>query len=303
MQRTQFGRTFAKAAALLREGRVGKPRRITCAVGPSPDGFPIPLADPPKHLNWDLWLGPAPSVPYRATPEIIDTVGYGSGHPASRTHHYFRWWYEYSGGKLTDWGAHHVDIAMWALGRGGPETGPYAIEPLRVHHANPMDDRGMPVHADRYNTATRFHVRVTFQDGVELDILDSAAQSLGFGNGIMFQGERGRYFVNRGKLTGKPVEDLRTDPLPDDALDRLYGRAGVSGDHVADFVDCMRTRATPASDAESHHRCLTVCHAANVAMRLGRRLVFDPASERFVGDPQADTFLDREPRKGFELPA
>ncbi|MEM8866524.1 MAG: gfo/Idh/MocA family oxidoreductase, partial [Planctomycetota bacterium] len=126
------------------------------------------------------------------------------------------------------------------------------------------------------------------------------ADHLGFDNGIMFQGEEGRFFVNRGKLTGKPVEDLKDRPLPSDALEQLSGRK-VTPNHMADFVECMKTRNTPVSDAESHHRNLSVCHAINIAMRLGRSLTFDPATETFQDDPQANGFLEREQRKGYEI--
>ncbi|MEO1497528.1 MAG: Gfo/Idh/MocA family oxidoreductase [Planctomycetota bacterium] len=294
-QRSDFDRRFAIAAALVREGRIGNTRRVTCSVGGCPVGFPIPECAPPKHLNWDLWLGPAPWTPYLASPEIVQTDGYGAGHPASRTHHYFRWWYEYSGGRLADWGAHHVDVAMWALGKDNAGAGAFTLEPLHVVHASPLDERGMPVHADRYHTACEFHVRVTFEDGVELDIIDDASALLGFDNGIMFQGDSGRHFVNRGKLTGRPVEELGENPLPEDALDRLYGRSVTATDHVGDFVDCVRSNAAPVSDAESHHRCLTVCHAANIALRLGRKVRFDPATETF-DDALAQSFVERERR-------
>ncbi|TWT42908.1 Gfo/Idh/MocA family protein [Botrimarina hoheduenensis] len=300
MQRTEFGRSFATAAAMVRDGRIGTLKRVTCAIGGSPQPFPIPPAPTPKHLNWDRWLGPAPWTEYLATPQILKDRGYESGHPGSRTHAFFRWWYEYSGGKLTDWGAHHVDCAMWALDRGHADIGQYTLDPLRVEHPNPMDKDGMPVHTDRYNTATQFHTRVELEDGLVIDIVDSAVETLGFDNGIMFEGENGKFFVNRGKLTGKPVEDLQTNPLAADALDRLYGRTNVAPTHMGDFVDCLKTRQTPVSDAESHHRNLTVCHAANVALRLGRKLTFDPATERFVGDDQANRFLARTPRKGYE---
>ncbi|MEM1305616.1 MAG: Gfo/Idh/MocA family oxidoreductase, partial [Planctomycetota bacterium] len=206
-QRTEFGKRFATAAAMVRDGRGGEMKRVTCALGGSPPAGPIPKATPPKHLNWERWLGQAPLVDYIATDKIEQLNGYGAGHPYSRTHNYFRWFYEYSGGRLTDWGAHHIECAMWALGLSGADIGAYTIDPLSVDHPVDLDDRGMPLLDDRFNTATRFHVRVAFTGGVEIDIRDDAAD-LGFDNGIMFQGDAGRFFVNRGKLTGRPVEEL-----------------------------------------------------------------------------------------------
>lgn len=298
-QRTEVGQRFPTAVAMVNDGRVGDIRRVTCGIDGSPSCEPIPQADVPKHLNWDMWLGQAPMVDYRQTDEIYSTQGYGSGHPNSRTHNYFRWWYEYSGGKLTDWGAHHVDIAMWALGKSDGNIGTYTIDPIMGEHPVPFDSDGMPTVADRYNTATKFHVRLTFQDGVELDIRHNAPD-LGFGNGVMFEGEKGRFFVNRGKLAGKAVEELETNPLPEGALEKLYGRPAPAS-HFADFQHCVKTRDTPISDAETHHRHLTACHATNIALRLNRKLTFDPAAERFVGDDQANKFLARTPRKGYEI--
>ena len=229
--------------------------------------------------------------------------GYGSQFRQGRGHAQFRWWYEYSGGKLTDWGAHHVDIAMWALNKQGPDLGPYRVTPLLAQHPVEFVD-GMPVKDDRFNTATKFHLRVTFGDGTELDIRDSAQDDLGFGNGVMFQGEKGRILVNRSKLVGKAVEDLQSDPLPLSAYQALHPDAQPKGLwHMQNFFRSVRGETSPISDVASHHRHLTVCHAANLAMRLGRELVFDPDSERFLDDDQANAFLSREPREGFETRA
>ena len=108
------GRQFQMACALLRSGRIGKPTRLACAIGGSPTSDSLPVCAPPSELNWNRWLGQTPYVPYCASPTLPES-GYGSDYPYSRCHVHFRWWYEYGGGKITDWGAHHVDIAMWAL--------------------------------------------------------------------------------------------------------------------------------------------------------------------------------------------
>lgn len=297
-QRTEVEGRFPTAAAIVRDGRIGKVNRVTCGIDGSLTCDPLPAVAAPKHLNWDMWLGQAPLTDYRSSGKIIEATGYGAGHPFTRTHNYFRWWYEYSGGKLTDWGAHHVDIAMWALGKSRGDVGLIKIEPKLVEHPVTFDSRGMPTQDDRFNTATQFHARVTFADGLVLDIRDRA-DDLGFGNGIMFEGDQGRFFVNRGKLTGKPVEELKDNPLPDDALEKLYGRR-VKPWHMGDFVECIKTGATPASDVASHHYAISVCHAVNIALRLGRPLTYDPAKEDFVGDAQASSFVAREQRKGYE---
>lgn len=297
-QRTEFERRFAIAAAMVRDGRIGAPKRVTCALGTFETCPVLPVVTPPKNLNWEMWLGQAPWTEYRKG-TLIHTKGWGAGFPRSRTHRYFRWWYEYSGGRLTDWGAHHVDIALWALDRAHANVGKMRIDPLHVEHPVPLDANGMPTQDDRFNTATAFHVRVTFEDGVELDIRDDA-KDLGFGNGVMFQGDAGKFFVNRGKLTGKPVEQLAQNPLPEDALLRLYGRK-VAPTHMGDFVECIKSRKTPASDAESHHRSISVCHVVNIALRLGRALTYDTKTEQFLDDPQANSMIEREQRKGYEI--
>ncbi|MEM9657097.1 MAG: Gfo/Idh/MocA family oxidoreductase [Planctomycetota bacterium] len=297
-QRTEMDKRFAKAAALVRGGRIGKVKRVTTAIGGSLECDALPKTAAPKVLNWDLWLGQTPLVDYRQG-DKIHAMGYGAGFPYSRTHNYFRWWYEYSGGKLTDWGAHHVDVAMWALDLVDGPIGVIEIEPESVNHPVPFDDHGMPTQDDRFNAAVSFNVKVTLPGGIEMRVRDTA-DDLGFENGIMFEGEEGRFFVNRGKLTGRPVEQLEEDPLPEDALTKLYGRQPPSS-HFDDFFGCMKTRDTPVSDVASHHRAISLCHAVNIAMRLDRKLQFDTDSEQFIGDSAANGLVGREQRKGYEI--
>jgi predicted dehydrogenase len=308
-QRTEFGKKFATAAAMVRDQRVGEIGRLDVCIGGSRTCDPLPLVDPPKSLNWDLWQGQCPAVPYRAADEIVDASGWGAGFPFSRAHRYYRWFYEYSGGKLTDWGAHHVDIAMWALNKLGEDIGQITIDPLQVTHPVEFDEKGMPLSDDRFNCATQFNVKCTFADGIEMYVRDQAQQDLGFENGIMFTGkDNSRFLVNRGKIVGRPVEELKQRPLADDALGSLYlddptSLDGYGGDgfHMANFMDCVKTGKTPASDLQSHHRMLNVCHAINVSMRLNRKVVFDPKTETFGDDALANSFIQREQRKGFEI--
>ncbi len=271
---------FLTAAALVRAGRIGKVNRVTVAIGGALKGKTFAATEPPKELNWERWLGQAPLVDYM--PE--------------RCHKTFRWWYEYSGGKMTDWGAHHVDIAQWALGR--DNTGPTSIEVLSCEHPVPLN-HGMPTVHDTYNAAITYNIRCQYADGVELFIRDKADE-LGFTNGVMFEGEDGRFFVNRGKLTGKPVEDLKDNPLPEDAFMNLrHGKAKDT--HMGNFIACVKDRGQTLSDAYSHHRNLTICHLSNIAMRLGRTLQWDPTKEQIVGDDEANAFQSRAQRKGYEI--
>ena len=289
MQRTECDGRFLQAIALVRAGRIGKVRKVTCGINGMEPSPVIPETKVPRGLDWDVWLGPAPAVAYRALPEI--RKGYGGGVPLYSNGHYsFRNWHEYSGGKLTDWGAHHVDIACWALGC--TDTGPSRVEPLE--YTLPVEYKdGQPLVADRYNAATEFTIKVALPDDVEMIITSKGD------NGILFEGDEGRFFVNRGKLTGKPVEDLKDAPLPEGAIEAIYG-GPVARNHTDNFVAAIRSRQQPISDVWSHNRMLEICHLANIAMRLGRGLDWDPVKREIVGDAQANAFLARESRKGYE---
>ena len=271
---------FQKAVALAREGRIGKIKTVNVAIGGAPKGGPFKKQAPPAHLNWDFWLGQAPLVEY--IPE--------------RCHNNFRWWYEYSGGKMTDWGAHHVDIAQWAIGM--ESSGPTSIEVLENVHPVPYE-KGWPTVDDSYNAATSFNLKATFANGVEVFIRDDC-KDLGFDNGVMFEGETGRFFVNRGKLTGAPVEELEKNPISEDVFKAL--RKGKNRDnHMGNFIACVKDRGQTQSDVFSHHRILTTCHLANIALRLNRTLKWNPETEQILGDDEANGWQKREQRKGYEV--
>ncbi|MEL6107586.1 MAG: Gfo/Idh/MocA family oxidoreductase [Planctomycetota bacterium] len=297
-QRTEFGSRFVTAAAMMREKRVGDLKLVTVCIGGSREAVEMPKAEPPKHLNWDKWQGQCQWKDYRSLADVTDVEGWGAGHPFSRAHRYYRWFYEYSGGKLTDWGAHHVDIAMLAMDKLGDDIGNIMIDPISVEHPVEFVD-GMPQSEDRFNCATKFSVMVTFADGTKMHIRDKADDK-GFDNGIMFEGTQGRYLVNRGKLVGKPVEMLKQKPLGGDPYEIVYNRPKPKS-HMAHFFECVKTRKQPISDVRSHNAMLNVCHAVNIAMRLGRKLTYDPATRSFVGDERANTFVSREARQGYEV--
>src|SRR5579872_2264176 len=140
---------FLTAVALVKAGRIGSVKKVTCHINGAPGSGPIPIAEVPLGMNWDMWLGQAPYVDYRS-----GNFGNNPRYPESRTHYEFRWWYEYSGGKMTDWGAHHVDIAQWAIGM--DKTGPVSVQGT-ANHPVPLKD-GVPTEDDRYNAATTFNV-------------------------------------------------------------------------------------------------------------------------------------------------
>jgi predicted dehydrogenase len=288
MQRSQDN--FLKAIALVRSGRIGELKKVTCGINAFKPSPAIPVAPVPEGLDWDFWLGPAPKVDYRALPELRE--GYGGGVPFHSNGHYsFRNWHAYSGGRMTDWGAHHVDIANWAIG--ATATGPSKITPLEFEMGTEYKD-GYPIAQDRYNVATKFEVKVDMPGGVEMLIKSEGD------NGILFEGTKGRFFVNRGKIVGKPVEDLEENPLDEGAMEEVYG-GKVTNNHVVNLINSMKSREQPISDVWSHNRMLEICHLSNIAMRLDRPLEWDPAKREVIGDDQANTFLSRESRKGFEI--
>jgi predicted dehydrogenase len=273
-QRSEMGNRFLTAVALCHAGRLGKIKTVQCAIGAAPTSGPLEKTAPPPHLNWERWLGQAPLVDYIPR----------------RCHYEFRWWYEYSGGKMTDWGAHHVDIAQWAIG--AQDTGPSRVEGT-ARHPVPFKD-GHPTLDNQYNAATEFFVRCQFPGDVEMIIRHDTE------NGILIEGDQGRIFVSRGRLAGKPVEDLAQNPLPADALTKLY-KGKQPGDHMGNFFECVKTRELPVSDVYTHHRAMTTCHLANIAIRLGRPLAWDAKSEQIVGDEEANAWQKRPQRKGYEV--
>jgi predicted dehydrogenase len=274
------------ALAMIRAGRLGKLEKVQCALGGAPKSPRLPAVQPPKHLDWNQWVGPVELLDYRYLAGAENETK-----SWSRAHYEFRWWYEYSGGKLTDWGAHHVDIATWAMDK--TATGPISIDPVMVEHPVPFKD-GYPTQHDQYNTATRFNIQVVYEDGLELTLRHDTD------NGMLFTGTAGRIFVNRGRLAGRPVEELKTNPLPDGALEQVYKNRPLT-DHVTNFFLSVAERKEPISDVFSHHRALSTCHLAGIAARLGRKIQWDPVAERINDDPQAQALLKREKRKGFEI--
>lgn len=290
-QRSTFNK-FAKAVAVVNEGRIGKIKRIQCAIGGAPTSPAIPVAPVPKGLDWDRWLGPAPAVDFRMAPKSKK-----SRRPQTNGHYEFRWWYEFSGGKLTDWGAHHVDIAKWALEVNGQTAGPLSIGGSAKHPVEFKD--GFPVETDRYNTATDFNFNVKFPGDVEMVIRNDT------GNGILIEGDKGRIFVNRGKLTGKPIDELKDNPLPEDAISKIYKGMPMEMNerkaHWLNFLYCHREQVEPISDVHSHMRMLNICHLAGISARFGRDLTWDDTNEVITGDDQANAFLARPYREGYEI--
>ena len=289
---------FLQAVYLAHSGRLGKIRKVTVGLNHNPFSKPLPAVAPPKTLNWELWKGPTADAPYRFLQNgkdgqtLVRTLGDGSIN-ASNCHQEFRWWLEYSGGKMTDWGAHHVDIAQWIIDQCGPGQGPLSIKPIMVEARVPFDEHGNPTLDDRYNAPHRFTVQAMFPDDVVMEITSEGR------NGILVEGTSGRIFVNRGTISGKPIEDLATQPLPSDWLEEYYD--GPIVEHVNNFFNCIASRRRPASDVWTHVQSINTCHLSNIAIRLNREISWDAATGQIKGDPVATAMLLREPRSGYEL--
>jgi myo-inositol 2-dehydrogenase/D-chiro-inositol 1-dehydrogenase len=275
---------FLLAIAIARSGRLGKKLKATCSIGGAPSGGPFETAEPPAQLDWDYWLGQCPVVPYTK----------------ERCHGSFRWWLEYSGGKLTDWGAHHVDIAHWGLGQ--ESTGPVEIEGQGSFPNIPDDFDPVAFFAGKvklpngYNTATQFHIDLKFADGSAIHVQH------GPDNGIWFEGDQGKIFVNRGRISGEPVDQLTAADKErlDEEIAKLYKGKPRRG-HMQNFFDCVKDRGEPVSDVFSHHRELSSCHLSNLAMLLKRKLQWDPEKQDFIGDQQASALVGRPQRKKYRL--
>ena len=158
---------------------------------------------------------------------------------------------------------------------------------------------------DGFNVSLDFHAKYTYADGVVMEVLDNGR------NGIMFEGDKGRLFVNRGTIAGAPVDDLAKNPLPrekftsydHDNLSRpeRMGKLDAITNHMGNFFDCILTRNTTLSNVTCQHRSVSTCHLGNIAMRLGRTLQWDPDQEIFKDDPEANSYLKREQRAGYEI--
>jgi len=261
---------FRQACELVRNGKIGKIKRIDTVLHAVSPGEWQPAQTPPPHFNWNFWLGPAPYKEYR--PNLV--------------HYQFRWQYAYSGGVMTDWGAHHNDIAQWALGM--DESGPVFVEPLNAEFApnGPHD------------VALTFDVHYKYANGVDLYCHTNEQEyddGTKFGNGVKFTGTDGWIFVSRREIQASDPDILKIELGPDDV--RLYN----SPHHHENWLDCIQSRKRPICDVEIGLRSVTVCHIGNIAMRLGRALKWDPAKEQFIGDDLANAMRSKPMRAPWHV--
>jgi predicted dehydrogenase len=262
-QRSEFNGRFRLACELIRNGRLGRVDNIECRIGDNPCGGPFQSAAAPAGLDWDFWQGPTPAVDY----------------VREKCHYTFRWWYEYSGGKMTDWGAHHLDVAQWALNMDG--SGPISVE----GEGEAPDTRPLT-----YNCHPHFTATYRYGNGCTVKAMSRGT------NGVLFRGENGRkLFVSRSLIIASDPAIIN-EPLPSNAI-----RLPVTGNHMRNFIECVRSRQQPICNVEVGHRSVTVCHIGNIAIRTGQRLRWNPETERFVDNEAANRMLGRPMRAPWRL--
>lgn len=250
-QRSEFNDRFRKAVEFIWNGRIGRLKTIRVGVGAPPVACDLPDQPTPADVDWELWLGPAPLRGYN---EILCPKGMHRHYPL------FRNYREYAGGALADMGAHHFDIAQWAMGMDA--SGPTLITP-------PAGDAV---------TGLKF----TYANGVEL--------FHGGKSGCTFEGTDGTIYVDRGVLESSRPEIL-TAPLA--STDK---RVYPSSQHMRNWLECVRERRQAICPAEVGHRTASVCHLANIGYQLRRPLHWDPVKEQFRKDPEANQLVSRKPR-------
>ncbi len=277
------GEHFQKAVELVRGGKIGKVTYVETWIHGNqfPEGIENPVdSDPPAWLDWDSWLGPAPYHPYNR----------------NRCLGNFRWFWDYSGGILTDWGTHLIDIVHWAMGVDAPRTiqasgGKYVLEDNREtpdtlevlyeYPASPVSGK---------NFLMRFSNRVANGRGPD-----------GHSYGIQFHGTDGTLFIDRSGYTLWPeATPVGPERIPNP--NAIHGEGSAQHyPHVLNFLACVKSRQKPNSDVNTTHRSTSAPHLGNIAFKLRRKLTWDAPRETFPGDGEANKLLTKEYRKPWKL--
>ncbi|UCE46260.1 MAG: Gfo/Idh/MocA family oxidoreductase [Phycisphaerales bacterium] len=266
---------FRLACDLIRNGRIGKVQKAEVWLPAGLRQGPFKTSAVPEGFDYDFWLGQTPKVEY----------------VKERTHFSFRYWWEYSGGTMTDWGAHHNDIVLWALDQ--DRSGPVTIEGRQLVDMIPGG----------FTAASEYDVTYTYANGVVHRCKSTVASEWHGGvkdpkgqqHGIKFIGTDGWIWVTRGTIKAHDRQILK-DNLPENAR-RVY----FSDDHMGNFFDCVKSREQPICSAETGHRSASLCHLGVIAIRLGRKLQWDPANEQFLGDDEASSWVSRKMRKPYDF--
>jgi len=260
---------FRQACELVRNGRIGELRTVKVGFGTDPGTTPTPPMPVPAALDYEFWLGPAPWAPYTEN-RVHPQKGYDR--PG---------WLriaDYGAGMITGWGSHHNDIAQWGMGT--EYTGPVEIEAEAQFPKDGLWD----VHG-------KFNITYKYANGVVVNCADSGRNK----DGILFEGAEGWVYVTRGAIDANPKSLLTSTIEPNEI--HLYQSAG----HKDNFYECIKSRKETIAPAEVAHRSCTVCLLGDVAMQLGRRLRWDPKSEQFVNDADADKLLSKPMRSPWRV--
>jgi predicted dehydrogenase len=249
------------ACEFVRDGGLGKLSFVQGMNYPGPQRYTgLPAEPVPEGDNWDGWCGATELRPFNSQLQ-------------------FAWmrWRDYSGGEMTNWGAHGVDQIQWALGMS--QAGPVELWPV--------------------GPGTDGKVSMRYVNGVEVRM----ELSIGHGpmGGAIFTGEHGKLEINRNKFTSNPPNLIKNAPPPAKA-EAWEGPGWIARPHIQNWLDCIKTREKPNADVEIGHRSISVCHLLNITRELGRKLRWDPEKEQFLDDAEANTYVSRPRRKGYELP-
>jgi predicted dehydrogenase len=298
-QRSECNNYFLKAVAIAHSGRLGKKLHATSSVGTagsrggkkSKDVGPFQTATAPAELDWEMWLGQAPKVPF-----CPERLGWD-----------FRWWFEYSGGQVTDWGVHHTDIAFWALaGKDGQivEADPKSSKFIHVQREKVRDfllgklpAKDMPL---AFNVVREFDVDLHLSTGNTIKLISGPEE-------LLLEGEKGKLRVNRGSLTGKLVKQIDADPKAKAEIEALmteiYGGSLPAKHlgHMQNFFDCIKSGKQPIANVFEHVRAVNACHLANIALLLNRKVRWDPSAKHFIGDAEANALRKRNERKPYVI--
>jgi predicted dehydrogenase len=255
---------FRLGCELVRSGRLGKIHTVRVGISGVKLGKKKPFTEsktPPPELDYDFWLGPAPYHAYEA----------------KRVHYNFRFFWDYSGGQMTNWGAHHLDIAQWGLGMDG--SGPVRFEGKARYNKDKL-----------FEVPEWCEVKYEYANGIKMICGQSEK------GGTTFEGADGTIHVSRGVLTSTPA-GIVEEPLRGKDV-HLY----VSDDHHGNWLDCIHSRKLPICDVAIGHRSASVCHLGNIAIRSGKVIHWDPVKERIVGDDGTAKMVSRPYRAPWSLP-
>lgn len=266
-QRSEFGGHFRRAVEYVWNGRIGKLKRIRIGVGEGAVKCDLPTQEIPAGTDWDFWQGPAPERGYHSD---LCPKGVHGHFPAWRKYQ------EYAGGQIADMGAHHFDIAQWAMGMDG--SGPVEVIPPE----DPKATRGL---------------RFLYASGVEMihNVFEKGTDGKEIKADCVFEGDKGTILVSRGGISSLP------DTILKDPLGEKDKKVYPSTSHHGNWLECIKSGKETICTAEIGHRSATICHLGNIGYRLKRKLKWDPVKEVFADDAKANAELTREPRAKWKI--